>query len=594
MPYPALLVDAATTPGGFLLVLSLTVPIAGVLIAFVAGGRRVERVAFIVMPFGLAIAVAIGATLRADHPLVYLLGGWAPPLGVALRADGLSAIMMIITAVVICAVGIFARSDFPTPAGTIEARAPFAFWILLLAVWSALNAVFVAGDLFTLYVALELVTFAAVPLVSLDGRPETLQAALRYLLFALLGSVFYLVGTALLYGAYGTLDIVLLSHRVEAGPAPLVAAALMTVGLLAKTALFPLHLWLPPAHAGAPPAGSAVLSALVVKASFFIVVRLWFDVMPGLPGFAAAQLLGGLGAAAIVVASIVALRQERLKLLIAYSTLAQIGYLFLMFPLAFRADTGQLERGGALAGGFLQAISHATAKAAMFMAAGLIYNALGRDRITGLAGVARISPMGVLAFALGGFALVGPPASGAYLAKDLMLRAAADTGQWWWALVIQTGGIFTSAYLLLVLANALARPDAPIALQASPSPMRQAAPLVLALCSLLLGLVQWGDYLSVPRDIPADMVSLAALAKAFWSFLGGAVLAILLGRWGPSLVRGSFGKVLVMVGPARRTALALSDVIERVDGVLRQWAPAGLCLLVLALLFGATMLLSLR
>ena len=126
----------------------------------------------------------------------------------ALRADGLSAVMMVTTAVVICAVGVFARADFRTPAGSVEARAPFAFWILLLAIWGALNTVFLGGDLFTLYVALELLTFAAVPLVCLDGRAETLQAALRYLLFALLGSALYLVGTALLYGTYGTLDIV--------------------------------------------------------------------------------------------------------------------------------------------------------------------------------------------------------------------------------------------------------------------------------------------------------------------------------------------------------------------------------------------------
>ena len=123
--------------------------------------------------------------------------------------------MMATTAVVICAIGVFARADFRTPEDSVEARAPFAFWILLLAVWGALDTVFVGGDLFTLYVALELLTFAAVPLVSLDGRAETLQAALRYLLFALLGSVLYLVGTALLYGAYGTLDIALLSR---AGP----------------------------------------------------------------------------------------------------------------------------------------------------------------------------------------------------------------------------------------------------------------------------------------------------------------------------------------------------------------------------------------
>ena len=225
--------------------------------------------------------------------------------------------------------------------------------------WAALNTVFLAGDLFTLYVALELLTFAAVPLVSLDGRAATLQAALRYLLFALLGSVLYLVGTALLYGTCGTLDIVLLSACVRPETATIVAVALMTAGLFAKTALFPLHLWLPPAHAGAPAAASAVLSALVVKGSFFIAVRLWFDAVPGLPGYLAAQLPALLGGAAILFGSIVALRQRRLKLLIAYSTLAQIGYLLLMFPLAFDPAKGALHGGAALAGGIVQAVSHA-------------------------------------------------------------------------------------------------------------------------------------------------------------------------------------------------------------------------------------------
>jgi formate hydrogenlyase subunit 3/multisubunit Na+/H+ antiporter MnhD subunit len=287
--------------------------------------------------------------------------------------------MISITAIVICAIGVFARADFRTPVGSAEARAPFAFWLLLLAIWGALNMVFVGGDLFTLYVALELLTFSAVPLVSLDGRSETLQAALRYLLFALLGSILYLAGTVLFYGSYGTLDIVLLSDRVRADLPTLVAAALMTVGLLAKTALFPLHLWLPPAHSGAPAAASAVLSGLVVKGSFFLVVRLWFDVMPGLTGYASAQVLGAAGAAAILFGSVVALRQERLKLLVAYSTVAQIGYLFLMFPLAFGPVAATPHGGDVLTAGIVQASSHATAKASMFMAAGLIYAALGHD-----------------------------------------------------------------------------------------------------------------------------------------------------------------------------------------------------------------------
>ncbi len=397
-----------------LVITGMVVAFAATALAVAAGGRRVECVALSIMPIGLAIAAAIAiAKWRTDGPLVYLLGGWAPPLGVALRADGPSAIMISITAVVICAIGVFARAAFRTPAGSAEARAPFAFWILLLAIWGALNMVVVGGDLFTLYVALELLTLSAVPLVSLDGRSETLQAALRYLLFALLGSILYLAGTVLLYGSYGTLDIVLLSGRVRGELPTLVAAALMTVGLLAKTALFPLHLWLPPAHSGAPAAASAVLSGLVVKGSFFLVVRLWFDVMPGLTGYASAQVLGAAGAAAILFGSVVALRQDRLKLLVAYSTVAQIGYLFLVFPLAFSPAAAKLQGGAILTGGMLQAVSHASAKASMFMAAGLIYAALGHDRISGLAGLGRALPMSVLTFTLAGVALIGVPPSGA-------------------------------------------------------------------------------------------------------------------------------------------------------------------------------------
>ena len=130
--------------------------------------------------------------------------------------------------------------------------------------------------------ALELLTFGAVPLVCLDGRAETVAAALRYLMFALLGSLLYLLGAALLYGAFGTLDIQTLARVIEPGPAVSVALALMIAGLLAKAALFPLHLWLPPAHAGAPAAASAVLSALVIKAPFFLILRLVFDVAPPL------------------------------------------------------------------------------------------------------------------------------------------------------------------------------------------------------------------------------------------------------------------------------------------------------------------------
>lgn len=561
-----------------LLVLSLIVPIAGALFAFAAGGRWVDRIALATAPVGLAIAIAIAVGLRpAGGSLVYLLGGWGPPLGVALRADWLSVVMMVMTAVVVCAICIFARTEFAS-ASSGEARRPFAFWILLLVIWSALNTVFLSGDLFTLYVALELLVFAAVPLVCLDGRAETLQAALRYLLFALLGSALYLGGTGLLYGAYGTLDIELVASRVHAEPVTLLACALMTVGLIAKTALFPLYLWLPAAHAGAPPAASAVLSALVVKGSFFIVVRLWFFVMPTLPEAAGAQLLGALGAAAILFGSLLALRQERLKLLVAYSTVAQIGYLFLMFPLALDAGSAHLAGGGALVGGLMQAISHATAKAGMFMAAGMIYAALGHDRIAALAGVVRVAPLAALTFLLAGVALMGPPTSGVYLAKILLLEAAAATGQWWWRVAIETGGILTSGYMVLVIAHTLASRGAGLAAPVKAVPHEQkAAALALVLCSLLLGLLPRHAWLALPMPVvEPDPFGLDALWSVLWPILIGVLVAASLGRWG------------------RHRPLRLTLWLEQADAALREWPSAGIALLVVSILFGAAMLLSLH
>jgi len=480
---------AMATPGGALLVLAIAIPAVGVLLGFTFGSRAAERLAIAVVVIVLALSVAIAMQLsESNAPLVYLLGGWSPPLGVALRADGLSAVMMMMASVVMLAVAVFARNDFATPHGSTDARAPLVFWSMLMAILGALNVVVLSGDLFTLYVALELLTFAAVPLVCLDGRAETLRAALRYMLFALAGSLLYLAGTALFYGAYGTLDMALIARDARADAPTIVATAIMTAGLLAKTALFPLHLWLPPAHAGAPAAASAVLSALVVKGSWFIVLRLWLDAVPTVISPAAAQCLGALGAAAIVFGSVVAIQQARLKLMVAYSTVAQLGYLFLLFPLALGTEQLVAASGPAVTGGLLQVVSHATAKAAMFMAAGLVYVALGHDRVKDLGGIARALPMSVAAFTLGGIALIGLPPAGGFVAKWLLLGSALASGQWWWAVVLVIGGLLTACYVFPLLARAVASDVQPKIVNAVPR-SQESAVLALAIVSTLLGLV---------------------------------------------------------------------------------------------------------
>jgi formate hydrogenlyase subunit 3/multisubunit Na+/H+ antiporter MnhD subunit len=228
-----------------------------------------------------------------------------------------------------------------------------------------------------------------------------------------------------------------------------------------------------------------LLSGLVVKGAFVLLVRLWFWVLPG-PPVAGAELLATLGAAAILVGSVVALRQEKLKALIAYSTVAQIGYLFLMFPLLMAGDPDAASR--AWMGGMLQATSHALAKAAMFLAAGLIVQSIGEDRVAGLCGAARATPFSVLAIGIGGLSLMGVPPSGGFTAKWMLLRASVDTGQWWWSLVILAGGLLTGGYVYRLVAAALS----PMPEGVTPRPVprvQEGAVLVLALLSMVLGLL---------------------------------------------------------------------------------------------------------
>jgi formate hydrogenlyase subunit 3/multisubunit Na+/H+ antiporter MnhD subunit len=479
-----------TSEGGALLVIAVMLPIIGMLAIFALGLRRAERIAYIILPAGLLIALAIAAEVaRTGAAVTYVLGGWQPPLGIALRADGLSATLMVLTALVLCAVGLFARGTFSTPSSTSEARGPMVFWTLMLGLWSALNTVFLGQDLFNLFVALELLTFSAVPLVCLDGRRETVQAALRYLLFALIGSVFYLMGAALLYGAYGTLDIAGLRLLARDDPATSVALGLMIVGLMAKAALFPLHLWLPPAHAGAPAAASAVLSALVVKAPFFLILRLWFDVAPQPGNQIAAQMLAWLGISSIIFCSIMALRQVRLKLMIAYSTVAQIGYLFLVFPLVMASDAPSAWQSIGWTGGVLQLVSHALAKASMFLAAGLIAEALGHDRIDNLNGAVTAVPISVAAFGLAGLSLMGLPPSGGFVAKLMLLTAATETANWWIVAAILGGGILAASYVFRVLGRAIAAPEIGFKTIAHIPLYREMAVLGLAICAVVLGFV---------------------------------------------------------------------------------------------------------
>ena len=450
----------------------ILVPLTGALICFV-WPRRSRLTGIISAAVTGGAAVALYLQLLDRGVIRYAVGGWGAPLGIDLYADGLSALMLLMTALVglgasLYALGYFKRDD-DNPAG---------FWPLWLLMWTALNGLFLTADIFNLYVTLELLGLSAVALVALAGSKDALTGAMRYLLVSLLGSLCYLLGVALLYHAYGTVDIQLLGGAVIHHPASDVALGLMVAAMALKSALFPLHFWLPPAHASAPAPVSALLSALVVKASFYLLLRLWFDVFPNVtPDLG--LVLGILGAAAIVWGAAQALRQTRLKLLVAYSTVAQLGYLFLPFALLSPF---------AWNGGVYFVLSHALAKAAMFMAVGNILKFGGHDRIAELDRVAQRLPITMTAFCLAGVSLMGLPPSGGFIAKWLLLEAALTHNQWIWASVMIVGGLLAAAYVFKVIGYAFTRAATSHDARPVPWTMEWAA-FSLAAGAIALGLI---------------------------------------------------------------------------------------------------------
>ncbi|CAM5312044.1 proton-conducting transporter membrane subunit [Thauera sp.] len=445
-------------------------------------------------PLGVALAVLLAGvacgllrTVVGDGPQAHALGGWAPPLGIALVADGLAAGMVVLTATVALPCALHAAL------GLRGEAVEDGFWPLFWFMWAALNGIWLSADLFNLYVGLELLGLAAVGLVALKGSAGALAAAMRYLLAALLGSLAYLIGVALLYAAWGSLALAdLAGFMAEAGVAQsgslttLVALGLMSAGLLLKTALFPLHGWLPPAHGGALPPVSALLSALVIKASLYILMRLWIMAGPALTPLALGWLLGALGAAAVFWGGWMALRQARLKHLVAYSTVAQIGYLFLFFPLfgVANMDAARLAWDGTL----LMLAAHALAKAGMFLAAGNLVLAVGSPHIADLTGISRFRPLSLMSFGLAGVSLMGLPPSAGFTAKWLLLQSALASGQWVWIMVLVGGGLLSAAYVFRVFRHAFVEGPARDRFASPPLALELSA-LALGSASIALGLV---------------------------------------------------------------------------------------------------------
>ncbi|MEA3638869.1 MAG: proton-conducting transporter membrane subunit [Lamprobacter sp.] len=460
------------------------VPLLAALVSFLLP-RSANWLGCLAAALILLATLGLVQSLLSDGPLRLAIGGWGAPLGIDLWADGLSAALLLMTALVGLGVSVYALAYF---AEHPEQRR--WFWPLWLLLWTALNGLYLSADLFNLYVMLEVLGLSAAALTALSGSATALNAAMRYLFVSLLGSAAYLLGVTLLYHGEGTLDIALLGERIEAGTLVYSAALAMATGLLLKTALFPFHFWLPPAHGSAPAPVSALLSALVIKASFYLLLRLWLELFSGLAGpvsLLLPELLGLLGVAAVLWGSVQALRQRQLKWLIAYSTVAQIGYLFLAFPLAGDAiDRTSAMTKVAWQAALYLALAHGLAKAAMFLSTGSLLRFAGHDRIADLDRAVQRLPLTLTAFVLGGISIMGLPPSGGFIGKWLLLEAAFSQGRWGLALVVLLGGVLAAGYVFKVVGYAFTPTKIAQEGESVPAAMQWSA-LLLAFGAILLG-----------------------------------------------------------------------------------------------------------
>ncbi|MDX1393079.1 MAG: proton-conducting transporter membrane subunit [Gemmatimonadota bacterium] len=484
---------------------SVVVPLAGGLAALLAP-RRAARIAILTSVATLAVALALTRAVALDGALEHRPGGWPPPLGIRLVVDGVGVLFLLLVALVFVAATVYGASFFdPVETDRIDTgreaydaeasdhavrkgpRAPEGFWALWLFALASLDGLFLTADLFNMYVAIELLTLASVGLVAITNDRASVTAALRYLLAGMVASLFFLLGISLLYAEYGVLDLEALATAISAATDPAsatgVALPLILTGLAVKAALFPFHFWLPPAHGSAFSPVSAVLSGLVVKGPFFVLLRLVTGPFAPVVPEAAGLALGALAVVGILWGSVRALQQPRLKLLIAYSTVAQIGYLFLALGLAISDPAGPAVRGGVV-----YALAHGCAKASMFLALGAIVRSTGHDRIRRLIAPQRGAPIAVSAFAVAGLAIMGFPPSGGFVGKLLIGEAATGADQWWTLAGLIVGGLLAALYLFRVFRRVfVAVPDDTAPLPRAPLGLEVPA-LALAVVSLLLGL----------------------------------------------------------------------------------------------------------
>jgi multicomponent Na+:H+ antiporter subunit D len=396
--------------------------------------------------FGMSVALLV--RVLKTGVVNYALGNWAAPWGIAYRIDALGAFMLFLVSGIAAVVLSFAPRSV---AREIPRERHYLFCTAFLLCVTGLLGIVITGDLFNLFVFLEISSLSSYALIALGPSRRALTAAFQYLILGTIGATFILIGIGLMYSTTGTLNMVDMASRLATGTGHrtvLVAFAFFSVGVSLKMALFPLHLWLPNAYTYAPSVVTAFLAATATKVSVYILLRFVFTVYGAGFAFGAMPLdriLMPLALVGILVTSTVAIFQRDVKRMLAYSSVAQIGYMIL--GISFATVTG-------LTAGIVHIFNHALMKGGLFLAMGCIALRIGSADIGDLRGIGRTMPLTTFAWTVGGLGLIGVPATVGFVSKWYLISAAWEKGWWPVALLVLFSSLLALVYVWRVVETA--------------------------------------------------------------------------------------------------------------------------------------------
>jgi len=404
-----------------------------------------------------ALAVLAAAVISAfvlpetiGTTLSYQFGNWPPPIGIEYRVDAVNAFLALLISTIGLVIVPWMRQSVNREVP--ERQGPF--YALFLLALAGLMGIVLTGDAFNVFVFLEISSLSTYALVAHGARRGALLSAFRYLIMGTLGATFYLIGVGLLYIMTGTLNMADLAERIpEVADTRAVRAAFgfIMIGLALKLALFPLHRWLPGAYANAPSAVTVFLAATATKVAVYVMLRMVFTVFGvdfalSMPYQEFFFILGVIG---ILFASIQAIGQPTAKRMLAYSSVAQIGYIAL--AVSFVSIDG-------LAAGLVHIFNHALMKGALFMAVGAVVYRLGTNRIEDFAGLGREMPLTMLALVLAGMSMIGVPLTAGFISKWALIQAAIDQDAVFSIVVVLVGSLLAVIYIGRIAEAAYLRP----------------------------------------------------------------------------------------------------------------------------------------